>query len=106
MSKLQERYGFLDNKNWQETHSGAGVSNSYLFILVTTGVIGFVLFLNFWIRIFKKLGVNRHSEFMRPVLLSSLVGVFTHAFFENTLFYPFIMIWIFILLGVYFQEKI
>lgn len=98
----QVRYGFL-NTNIYETHSGAGVSNSFLFLLATTGVVGLILFLHFWYRVVRYILEKKRegtiSSYYASVVIASVIGIFIHSMFENTLFYPFVMIWIFTLIG-------
>lgn len=99
----QKRYGFLDDSTWQATHAGAGVSNSFLFLLATTGVIGFFLYFNFWYQALKQLLATRtkgQNLYFISTIVSSVIGIFTHSLFENTLFYSFIMVWYFLLLGI------
>ncbi|MBU3923277.1 O-antigen ligase family protein [Patescibacteria group bacterium] len=66
------------------SHAAAGLDSSLLFVLATTGVIGFLAYLNllksFWqISLLVKL---------------SLVAILVHSLFQNSLFYPLIMIWL------------
>ncbi|RJQ25580.1 O-antigen ligase domain-containing protein [Candidatus Parcubacteria bacterium] len=99
----QEKYGTLSGSNWERTHSGAGVSNSFLFILATTGILGFICYAVFWRKIFKTVLMMKYSgneTYFKSLILSSILAVFVHSLFENTLFYPFIMIWLFVLLGI------
>lgn len=105
----QYRYKTYDPENWEITHSGAGTSNSLLLILVTTGIIGFLLFLNFIHSIFKntikKKGDQEIRSFWKSIIISSLIGILTHSLFENTLFYPFTMLWIFLIIGLFIARK-
>lgn len=63
----------------------SGLDNSFLFLLVTTGIAGFLAFANF----FYLLLWENSSSMMK----ASLLAVSTHAFFSNTLVYPFILFW-------------
>lgn len=87
----QKRYNFID-KNWQLIHSGAGTDNSFLFVLATTGIIGFFAYLYMWIKIVK------FSK--SDIFISSLLALFVNSLFVNSLFYTFIIFWIWILLGI------
>lgn len=104
----QKRLGLLDSK-WEVTHAGAGVSNSYVFVLATTGLIGFFLFIYFIYKILEitrpktdKSGKGMH---LGSVVTSSMVGVLVHSIFDNTFFYPFILAWLFLLLGALFKTE-
>lgn len=99
----QRHFGYLNTDKWEESHSGAGVSNSYLFVLATTGIVGFTVFMFFWFKVVKNVIVvlheNKKNVYISASVFASLVAVFTHSLFENTLFYPFIMLWIYSLVG-------
>lgn len=80
------------------SRSGAGIDNSLLFVLVTTGLVGLASYL--WL--LKKmiaLGVDKKKE-LQAIFLASLTAVLIHSFFSNSLFYPWVVIWIWILVGV------
>jgi hypothetical protein len=81
-----------ENRNLQ-SHSCNGADSSILFLLATTGIIGFILFINFILRI-------AHGQ----LLVISAVVVALHSTFANSLFYPHIMLWLFILVGL--QTKV
>jgi len=66
------------------SHSAAGLDSSLLFVLVTTGIIGLLAYLNLLFNIW------RQSNLIKI----SLIILLTHSLFQNTLFYPWIMIWI------------
>lgn len=114
------RYAQIDrnfiDKNPETNHAGAGVSNSWLFVLATTGIIGLILFLYFWFQVFyqslKRINLDLKSKnslnrgLTSKVLISCLVGIFIEAFFENSLFYNFIMVWVFLMIGFVIAEKI
>lgn len=73
--------------------AAAGVDSSILFILATTGIVGFaayVYLLASMIRIGK--------EF--PYYSASISAILVHSLFVNSMFYPWVMIWIWILSGV------
>lgn len=78
-------YKFLPGKNI-ESHSASGVENSYVLILATTGILGFLAFLNILVRIPPQ---------------PEIIAIFISALFINSLFYPWIMIWLFLLTAVF-----
>ncbi len=96
----KDRFGFTQ-ENWQTNHSAFGFENSYLFVLATTGIFGIIAFLNL-LRSMASIGVegvaDRKQE--NSVLLASLIAVGVHALFTNTWFYPWVIIWIWYLVGV------
>lgn len=80
------------------SNSDAGTDNSYLFVLATTGIIGGIIFLDFWLNILRRL-------YIMPVVFASVVGLLVNTLFINSIFYPFIMVWIFTLIGVTLSRK-
>lgn len=73
-------------------NAGAGVDNSFLFVLATTGVVGLFAYFVFW----KGLLLKANAE-----ALAITGALFTHGMFNNTLFYPWILWWI----AVYFSSS-
>ena len=66
------------------SHAAAGLDNSFLFVLATTGIIGLLTYLNLL-----------KSLWQTSLLLKlSLVAILVHSLFQNSLFYPLIMIWL------------
>lgn len=103
----QHRYGFIDDFSLKVSHAGAGTDNSFLFVLATTGIVGFASYIFLWFKILKissgALQVsaqNRFEKAMACAVIVSSVGIFANAFFINSLFYPFIMEWMWILIGL------
>ncbi len=93
-------YGFIHQKQGQIDHGGAGADNSWLFVLATTGIIGFLAYINLWVKIVPLFHCSVAKNPLYPLLLSSSVGLFVNAVFINSLFYPLIMFWIWILVGL------
>ncbi len=74
-----------------ESHAGAGADSSLLLVLATTGVVGLIAYL----------GVLRGMWVMgrkNLVFKASFLAVFIHSWFNNTLFYPWVMEWLWLLL--------
>lgn len=105
---VQIKYGFRGEIGAQVSHADAGTDNSFLFILATTGIVGFISYIYLWTSILKTELLNHKkkskSESVNKILsiliISSSIGVFINALFINSLFYPFIMEWLWILLGI------
>lgn len=86
----QMREGILLSKD-TSSHAASGVSNSYLLILATSGIFGFVSLMLFVFTIIKKLYTGK-DVFSKTVFCACL-SVLTASFFENALFYaPIILI--------------
>ena len=92
---VQRDYGYLDFANWRVSHSGGGADSSLLFTLATTGIFGLLAYLWLWGRIF----VNSFKT-LNLVALASVVALVVHSWFVNSLFYPWIMAWMWIILGM------
>lgn len=72
-----------------ESHAGAGADSSLLLVLATTGIIGFLSYLGFLRDLW------RRGNTLYKV---SFAAVFVHSWFNNTLFYPWVMEWLWLLL--------
>lgn len=99
------RYGFITQKDLLVSHAGAGVPDSYLFILTTTGMVGFLLFLSFIFLALKKVlaaGEDHSTRLYSICVFTSIAGVLVGSLFENFLFYSQIMLWLIMLTGIFF----
>lgn len=88
----QRNHGFL-NENWQKDLAGAGVASSLLFVLATTGLIGLIAYLWFWLRTIRWSLDNIRSS-TGLIVLSSVGALLIHSWFLNSLFYPWVLIWL------------
>lgn len=74
---------FLENRGSSTNDS------SLLYVLTTTGVIGFIVYILFLASLAKLAIVNMNKKNGSGlILLASLVGLIVHSFFNNSLFYP------------------
>ena len=64
--------------------------NSYVFVLATAGLVGLVGFLYF---LWSCLQISKHS----PSIYFSLVAIFVHSFTNNSFFYSWVLLWMFLL---------
>ncbi len=103
-------YGFnairflrADPNNTQPTvisRSGAGIDNSFLFLLTTTGIVGASTYLWLLYGMTKPVLALMKQEKMKSyaiMYLISLAMILIHSMFTNSLFYPWVMIWVWIL---------
>lgn len=100
-----ERYGFVKGAGVLQSHAAAGVPNSYLVILATTGIVGFLAAGYFLLRVIWGIRVNKGEQYFTIVVMVSLVGVLFGSLFENLLFYAPIMIWLILITGILFGLK-
>lgn len=77
---------FLNEENLV-SHSCSGADSSFLFILSTTGVVGFLFFLDLFFYLWKKLEDNYWTVCLKTGLLMILV----HSQFNNSIFYPWVL---------------
>lgn len=92
----QLRYGLRNNSAKMISHADAGVDNSFLFVIATTGIVGFVLYLFLWLRILK---------FASILAFASITGVFVDSLFINSLFYSFIMFWLWVVIALSIKNR-
>ncbi|MCL4397571.1 O-antigen ligase family protein [Patescibacteria group bacterium] len=85
-----DAYRYVTNASTQ-SHAGAGADSSILLVLATTGIVGLIAYLGvlrgMWIAGKKSLAFK-----------ASFLAVFVHSWFNNTLLYPWVMEWLFLLL--------
>lgn len=88
------RYGLeqykLADQNFISSRGASSNDSSFLFVLATTGVLGLASYLTF---LFSIMWIGRKNY----ILLAGLAGLIVQSFFANTLFYPFLLIWIVII---------
>lgn len=91
----QRDYGFSQKT---ESHAGAGADSSLLFVAATTGFFGLLVYLWLWGEIVKGSQMSERS-IVSLAVLSSTIALFAHSWFSNSLFYPWIMEWMWIIIG-------
>ena len=96
-------YRYAAGKNL-DTHSGAGAVSSLLFVFATTGIVGLLVYLGLWFKILYQAWPGRKSE-QGVALFSSALAVIVHSTFSNTLFYPWVLVWLGILMGLQIKER-
>jgi len=61
-----------------------------LFVWATTGVLGLLVYLRFWLKAVRSKNL---------IVTASVTALFAHAVFLNSLFYPWVMAWLWTLLA-------
>ncbi len=81
---------FLYSQGGKRIINEAHAHNSYLHLLAESGIIGSALFLTFWLALILQLWQNYQQNGAEIILalLTALGGLFSSAFFENTLASP------------------
>jgi O-antigen ligase len=87
------------------SHSGAGFHNSILFILATTGILGLLSYIQVFWKLFKKSIKKQQQSSEYKLLIISTTVIFIHSMFDNSLFYPYVMMWLWILAGCIFVHS-
>lgn len=90
------RYAKLDKVSRNDSsklisHADAGTDNSFLLVLATTGIVGLIIYSFMWVKLVKM---------SSSLGIASVIGIFINSMFINSLFYPFIMFWLWIILAL------
>ncbi len=89
------------DETWDVGHGNAGADNSFLFVLATTGLVGFFAFIYMWYSIISKtIYKTRFGNIHGKLLLSSIISLFFGSIFINSLFFPLILFWLWIVMGL------
>jgi hypothetical protein len=72
--------------------AAAGMDSSLLFVAATTGIIGAAAYIYL---LFSMIRNGKKSRFY----IASFAALLVHSLFVNSLFYPWVMIWMWILTG-------
>lgn len=83
------------------SHACSGADSSLLLVLATTGIVGFMIFLDMGVKILSE--INKSKKLY--VVLASGAALFIHSLFSNSLFFPWIMGYMGIILVVYTTGK-
>ncbi|KKR64563.1 MAG: hypothetical protein UU02_C0007G0001, partial [Candidatus Woesebacteria bacterium GW2011_GWA1_40_43] len=78
------------------SHACSGSDSSLLLILATTGTIGLMVFAGSILGVFKSLTENREAQ----TVIAVSMALFIHSLFSNSLFFPWVMGYVVILLAV------
>ena len=84
-----------------QSHACSGIESSLLMLLATSGVVGIIVFVYLIYWIIREIPKDIYGL----TFISSLVALLLHSLFVNSLFYPWVMGWMGLLLGVSFKEK-
>ncbi len=81
------------------SHAAGGVDSSILFLLVTTGVVGLsaYLYLLYMANVSDK--SKKNTTQIQNLYLSSVCALLMHSLFVNSLFYPWVLLWMWILIA-------
>ena len=97
-------YRYAQNKIFPDieqtliNRGGSSPDSSLILILATTGIIGITIFGLTTAKIVSPL-LKKNKEPASNLILASFIAISIHSLFLNSLFYPPVMIWLFLLLG-------
>lgn len=94
----QRQYGFMNNNVWEVSNGAPGADSSLLFILATTGMVGLLVYLYLGVKLIR---LSRDNI----IIYATIIALLVHSWFQNSLFYPWIMGWMWILLGSQVREQ-
>jgi putative inorganic carbon (hco3(-)) transporter len=98
----QVRYHFENPNVPIASHSASGTDNSFVFILATSGIIGLLAYGYLWYRMLIKAKESKSKY--KEVFFASAVGLLINSLFNNSLFYPEIMLWMWIIAGLLYAK--
>lgn len=78
------------NSTVPANNSAAGLDNSFLFVAGATGLVGLIAFIIFLYSLF------RYTDVLGKIVL---IAVLIHSLFQNSFFFPWVMAWMWIVLG-------
>jgi len=99
----QKDFGFFNYPLTEDIHSGAGSDSSLLTILATCGVLGFGFFVFIYIRILIRSFLLR-KNYLAFCTFVSISAIFVHSQFVNSLLFPPVMVWLWIISGLSFMS--
>ncbi|MDO8638446.1 MAG: O-antigen ligase family protein [Candidatus Daviesbacteria bacterium] len=96
----------LADEQFLEKRGASTNDSSLLYVASTTGVIGLGFYLAFLMGILKLGWRLKKSHTRGVILIGGLAALLAQSFFANTLFYPFLLIWLILYLNsVFYQSK-
>lgn len=102
----QVKMGTRDSQKTKISNADAGTDNSFLFVVATTGVIGFSFFILYWFNILKELRERFGKYSYAEIAFVSALAVGVNALFINSLFFPAILFWIYMLCAITVSRKL
>jgi O-antigen ligase len=98
----KESYGIRTGWTKAPSHADAGVDNSFLFVFVTTGIVGLLAYVWLLYLLVRRAYFlhKKKANILSIVFISSIVGLSVNALFVNSLFFPSIMLWVWMLVAL------
>ena len=96
----QIEYGFFSLDEPEGGHSGAGSDSSLILVVATTGIVGLFFYLFFLFSVFVILVKKATKNYLHLLGLSIFLALLVHSQFVNSLFFPQIMLFLWVILGL------
>lgn len=96
---VQIQYGYREINGAAVSNADAGTDNSFLFILATTGILGFVFFILGYFYLLKRVFLQNKIYF------SAIISLMAGSIFINALFYIPIITFTFLMIAFMDKEK-
>lgn len=84
----------LANAEFLKSHGATTNDSSLLFVAATTGVVGLTAYLFFLANLLETAWKVFQKNIWGGICIAGVLATLVQSFFANTLFYPFILIWI------------
>jgi len=94
----QVKYGLKSESGAAISHADGSTDNSFLFVLATTGIVGFLFFLNYYKALISTLLQSKvkYKSFIIAIVVAFLVD----SMFINSLFYSLLLAWVLVIVGI------
>lgn len=96
----QDKYGLFSEDNPLGGHSGAGSDSSILLVAATTGITGLAVYIFLLASIFQALKNKIKTSYLHLAVFASYCALLVHSQFVNSLFFPQIMLFLWVSLGL------
>lgn len=94
----------VQKKEWSmmsKSHAGSGVDSSLLTVFASSGYLGLMFFIYFYLKIFAEaLGAKGKNKLWNQALIASLCGLFAHAVFVNSMFFSLFLPFLFLSIAI------
>ncbi|MBI3341883.1 O-antigen ligase family protein [Candidatus Curtissbacteria bacterium] len=97
---VQARDNLFTNESPLGGHSGSGVDSSLLLVAATTGIVGEIIFLTLFLFVFLSVKKKATKNPIKLAACATIVSIFVHSQFVNSLFFPQIMLLFWFLIGL------
>lgn len=92
---------FLGNPANYDSHACSGVESGLLLVLTTSGIVGLFIFTYLILKLVASVGRDLYGT----TFISAGAALLVHSLFVNSLFYPWVMGWMGILLAISLKER-